>query len=152
MPLVFCWPRRILARWATTPVKRVRSTSRSTQHWKHCPTWNLRPLRSSSPSALAIRRHMWPPTASRLHLAPPASWPIGISSAEITFRRSERRCCEVARSRTATHQDRRRSEEHTSELQSQSNLVCRLLLEKKKKKEKDRMEKKQHDTDRTQIR
>src|SRR2546430_2961998 len=31
-------------------------------------------------------------------------------------------------SRTAS-----RSEEHTSELQSQSNLVCRLLLEKKKK-------------------
>src|SRR5688572_31282610 len=31
----------------------------------------------------------------------------------------------------------RRSEEHTSELQSQSNLVCRLLLEKKKKKNKN---------------
>src|SRR3989475_1219009 len=30
-----------------------------------------------------------------------------------------------------------RSEEHTSELQSQSNLVCRLLLEKKKKKQSD---------------
>src|SRR2546427_8285238 len=30
-----------------------------------------------------------------------------------------------------------RSEEHTSELQSQSNLVCRLLLEKKKKKTKN---------------
>src|SRR5688572_33283925 len=30
--------------------------------------------------------------------------------------------------------DEARSEEHTSELQSQSNLVCRLLLEKKKKK------------------
>src|SRR2546430_12431636 len=29
--------------------------------------------------------------------------------------------------------DLERSEEHTSELQSQSNLVCRLLLEKKKK-------------------
>src|SRR5688572_31879080 len=29
-----------------------------------------------------------------------------------------------------------RSEEHTSELQSQSNLVCRLLLEKKNKKNK----------------
>src|SRR2546430_9721325 len=28
----------------------------------------------------------------------------------------------------------RRSEEHTSELQSQSNLVCRLLLEKKKQR------------------
>src|SRR5205085_11739573 len=35
---------------------------------------------------------------------------------------------------TAGHSRRcRRSEEHTSELQSQSNLVCRLLLEKKKK-------------------
>src|SRR6266853_5453777 len=32
------------------------------------------------------------------------------------------------------HADLPRSEEHTSELQSQSNLVCRLLLEKKKKK------------------
>src|SRR2546427_1264620 len=31
-----------------------------------------------------------------------------------------------------------RSEEHTSELQSQSNLVCRLLLEKKKKRKKCR--------------
>src|SRR2546430_12681517 len=30
------------------------------------------------------------------------------------------------------HRFRHRSEEHTSELQSQSNLVCRLLLEKKK--------------------
>src|SRR5688572_33260381 len=30
-----------------------------------------------------------------------------------------------------------RSEEHTSELQSQSNLVCRLLLEKKKKQIKE---------------
>src|SRR5438552_15711539 len=30
----------------------------------------------------------------------------------------------------------RRSEEHTSELQSPDHLVCRLLLEKKKKKEK----------------
>src|SRR2546427_6427205 len=30
-----------------------------------------------------------------------------------------------------------RSEEHTSELQSQSNLVCRLLLEKKKNKDTD---------------
>src|SRR5438034_6144627 len=33
---------------------------------------------------------------------------------------------------------RRRSEEHTSELQSHSDLVCRLLLEKKKIKQQDR--------------
>src|SRR2546430_7704597 len=32
-----------------------------------------------------------------------------------------------------------RSEEHTSELQSQSNLVCRLLLEKKKKTNNSRL-------------
>src|SRR2546430_3571742 len=32
-----------------------------------------------------------------------------------------------------THATGPRSEEHTSELQSQSNLVCRLLLEKKKR-------------------
>src|SRR2546426_6992993 len=34
---------------------------------------------------------------------------------------------------------RRRSEEHTSELQSPCNLVCRLLLEKKKKRENARL-------------
>src|SRR2546427_8190338 len=33
---------------------------------------------------------------------------------------------------------RHRSEEHTSELQSQSNLVCRLLLEKKKRSVKNK--------------
>src|SRR5438046_5459022 len=33
--------------------------------------------------------------------------------------------------------DAGRSEEHTSELQSLTNLVCRLLLEKKKKKKKE---------------
>src|SRR2546430_5981150 len=38
-------------------------------------------------------------------------------------------------SRTSPGSGTSRSEEHTSELQSQSNLVCRLLLEKKKKKE-----------------
>src|SRR2546430_12309211 len=36
-------------------------------------------------------------------------------------------------SRSTAREGSRRSEEHTSELQSQSNLVCRLLLEKKKK-------------------
>src|SRR5688572_31391548 len=37
-----------------------------------------------------------------------------------------------------------RSEEHTSELQSQSNLVCRLLLEKKKKTNKKLYNKQSH--------
>src|SRR2546427_8158569 len=43
-----------------------------------------------------------------------------------------------------------RSEEHTSELQSQSNIVCRLLLEKKKKKKKKTIS--TQDTRRTQVR
>src|SRR2546427_11235169 len=42
------------------------------------------------------------------------------------------RSCRPRSARRGRHD--RRSEEHTSELQSQSNLVCRLLLEKKKKK------------------
>src|SRR5438270_9694390 len=37
------------------------------------------------------------------------------------------------RARTKLRRGDERSEEHTSELQSQSNLVCRLLLEKKKR-------------------
>src|SRR2546427_7170399 len=41
-----------------------------------------------------------------------------------------------------------RSEEHTSELQSQSNLVCRLLLEKKKRQNlRERLLSEQTDTD-----
>src|SRR6478736_10236204 len=53
------------------------------------------------------------PTSSR------AAMPAGIASAAAT--------------ETAPRMPATRSEEHTSELQSQSNLVCRLLLEKKKK-------------------
>src|SRR5438034_7323308 len=40
---------------------------------------------------------------------------------------------------------RTRSEEHTSELQSHSDLVCRLLLEKKKKQQKKKKERKTKD-------
>src|SRR2546427_8087816 len=45
--------------------------------------------------------------------------------------------CARSRSRSSGTDSRGRSEEHTSELQSQSNLVCRLLLEKKKKTEQN---------------
>src|SRR5438132_6861652 len=38
----------------------------------------------------------------------------------------------------------RRSEEHTSELQSHSDLVCRLLLEKKKKQKKNKYNTQKH--------
>src|SRR5260221_12394396 len=50
--------------------------------------------------------------------------------------RNERR---VGRTETACHESR--SEEHTSELQSHSDLVCRLLLEKKKKSDTGKSDK-----------
>src|SRR3712207_8307527 len=43
----------------------------------------------------------------------------------------------AARASSLAAADSRRSEEHTSELQSRQYLVCRLLLEKKKKKSTD---------------
>src|SRR5689334_23908908 len=43
------------------------------------------------------------------------------------------RACRRKRALDTLDHDRLRSEEHTSELQSQFHLVCRLLLEKKKK-------------------
>src|SRR5688572_32711068 len=45
-----------------------------------------------------------------------------------------RSCQRPPRRRASSTRPFTRSEEHTSELQSQSNLVCRLLLEKKKQK------------------
>src|SRR6266567_9559560 len=62
-----------------------------------------------------------------LHDALPIS-----SMAPLAARRRDRVRRVVRLARRGGH--RGRSEEHTSELQSQSNLVCRLLLEKKKKK------------------
>src|SRR5256886_5552316 len=53
----------------------------------------------------------------------------GSAGNEVFLERKGRR----RRSDVPVGQPRARSEEHTSELQSQSNLVCRLLLEKKKK-------------------
>src|SRR2546427_3979390 len=61
----------------------------------------------------------------------------GTTSSASTFQASESRKKPVTLMRivlmSATCSPAFRSEEHTSELQSQSNLVCRLLLEKKKK-------------------
>src|SRR2546430_8780974 len=53
------------------------------------------------------------------------------SSAPVGLRRRRSRCSRFGRRGRRSIWER--SEEHTSELQSQSNLVCRLLLEKKKK-------------------
>src|SRR5206468_11319960 len=52
------------------------------------------------------------------------------------LRRDHRRVVRERARRGRDDRPRPRSEEHTSELQSRSDLVCRLLLEKKKKKKK----------------
>src|SRR2546426_3448297 len=57
-----------------------------------------------------------------------ARQPLEAENGHARRARSPGRRCGTRRSR------RTRSEEHTSELQSPCNLVCRLLLEKKKKK------------------
>src|SRR5947208_13392473 len=50
-----------------------------------------------------------------------------------TCEQSAQRLARVGAARLGRHDDLARSEEHTSELQSPDQLVCRLLLEKKKK-------------------
>src|SRR5690349_23729724 len=71
--------------------------------------------RSSLPESEAKRsRSRAPPSPPRIRCPPPRPCPL-------------RRACRFPRPR---------SEEHTSELQSRRDLVCRLLLEKKKKKHK----------------
>src|SRR5688572_15107872 len=71
---------------------------------------------------IAVRVEQLPEDAPRL-------FPL---AAQCTHARE--RCGADAAALRARHRfGQHRSEEHTSELQSQSNLVCRLLLEKKKK-------------------
>src|SRR2546427_5167557 len=65
--------------------------------------------------------------------APPFLHRSGYGAVELRGGRMEHGLAHGGRGRVREHE---RSEEHTSELQSQSNLVCRLLLEKKKKKQR----------------
>src|SRR2546427_1067283 len=74
------------------------------------------------PARAAIRERLSPQN-------PHASITRPLVRAGDTFRRESANIAQLSAS-AQTRQGR--SEEHTSELQSQSNLVCRLLLEKKK--------------------
>src|SRR2546430_7521566 len=82
-----------------------------------------------SPPRFVLRHAGWRPAPARRDL------PVAVRrgrSPRARARRRGRGAVRVARARARAA----RSEEHTSELQSQSNLVCRLLLEKKKKRTK----------------
>src|SRR5438034_7983786 len=66
--------------------------------------------------------------------ATPSDWRAGFN-----MLKALKRCiAEPAKPLVLAINDFERSEEHTSELQSHSDLVCRLLLEKKKKKKKNK--------------
>src|SRR2546427_4586214 len=81
---------------------------------------------SASPRSMSTRRNVKRPAWSaerRLQRATSRTGP-SVSAAPLAM------CCILGSHGTFVYP---RSEEHTSELQSQSNLVCRLLLEKKKK-------------------
>src|SRR2546427_4706524 len=81
----------------------------------------------------------------------PSSLSNGVSAG--TAGRSFRRWCSSASSPSSPPcRARGRSEEHTSELQSQSNLVCRLLLEKKKKQKLTQGQLKTNERQDTQMR
>src|SRR2546422_2892989 len=69
---------------------------------------------------------------------PICGWNVGWNGEGVAAgpedRRAARRRPRTGDDGQRTHREGRRSEEHTSELQSRLHLVCRLLLEKKKRK------------------
>src|SRR5258706_9598450 len=93
---------------------------------------------STSASASYVRRHSMPSRPSLSSSNPSLSERLTRESKEraralgLIVRRKRETEGEMSVAETP----RERSEEHTSELQSLTNLVCRLLLEKKKKKHK----------------
>src|SRR5690242_20939587 len=72
-------------------------------------------------------------TLFRSHPDPPSGGPALHAPADHAAGNLRRPGGDRHRERPAVPRPHRRSEEHTSELQSHVNLVCRLLLEKKKK-------------------
>src|SRR2546426_8534816 len=69
-----------------------------------------------------------------LFRSPISFWPTSPSSSTSSLTSTSSPPCSSWECRERPPRGRSRSEEHTSELQSPCNLVCRLLLEKKKKK------------------
>src|SRR2546421_3951245 len=93
---------------------------------RFCTSRSLNTSTTSTRFSDSATNSIWVMEACRVRgsVTTPASWVALDSSCDTVAIRS------VGWSRLAST----RSEEHTSELQSRSDLVCRLLLEKKKKK------------------
>src|SRR5690349_23175844 len=85
-----------------------------------------RPPRSTLFPYTTLFRSMSDVSGALMHLEP--------TCAVLCASRADRAEAVVPALREVIEQQNKRSEEHTSELQSRRDLVCRLLLEKKKKK------------------
>src|SRR2546430_11231644 len=91
-----------------------------------------RPPRSTLFPYTTLFRSLWPARrmVSRLHVGTGIIWLVSLCGFAQTHSGFP---VDIVASHAPQPVVAGRSEEHTSELQSQSNLVCRLLLEKKKK-------------------
>src|SRR5256886_4698586 len=118
------WPRPALRLSSTRGacLEFGRSCTTSPTLTRNDGTETLRPFTARWPWATICR-------PSRREAAKPRRWTTLSRRSSSSFRRFSP---VTPLSRSAQWKYFRRSEEHTSELQSQSNLVCRLLLEKKK--------------------
>src|SRR5205807_3159102 len=85
----------------------------------------------SAGRAARVREPLRAPRRADLHAGPRTRRALHLHLSQLDLR-----------PRRQPDQRRLRSEEHTSELQSPCNLVCRLLLEKKKKKKKNKKNRK----------
>src|SRR5437870_7439101 len=112
----FCWKLKTAVSFPTPPrLRKARRLRRSAARRAQAPRGRRRHT-PDRPAAAGGRRSLLPPRDSQ-------SYPRGLLG-------GERSALDYPSAGPAG--TRRRSEEHTSELQSRGHLVCRLLLEKKK--------------------
>src|SRR2546426_8275015 len=88
-------------------------------------------MRRASASPMPLEAPVTSATSCAMESPPRGRWVVPLSTEHRALTASGRLAM------TGASMALLRSEEHTSELQSPCNLVCRLLLEKKKKKIKD---------------
>src|SRR5438132_6872238 len=105
-------------------------------HHAQCSISSVYPRLTGPASAAALASDGPLPLACVSIVGPPLSsfTPIFV---EVSDSRNNKTSCSRSRSNVPFEPITVRSEEHTSELQSHSDLVCRLLLEKKKKYNRD---------------
>src|SRR5688572_32012326 len=100
---------------------------------RHPPRSTLFPYTTLFRSPPVLVRDLLRPVRARAHLPLPVTDAVGFALPDpcpgVTARQPDHAVDRDAEEESE-EEPRVRSEEHTSELQSQSNLVCRLLLEK----------------------